>query len=34
MYFDRRELIIKDIKYGKVFMINTNYFENVIPIKK
>lgn len=34
MYFDRRELIIKDIKYSKVFMINTNYFENVIPIKE
>jgi hypothetical protein len=34
MYFDRRELIIKDIQYRKVFMINTNYFENVIPIKK
>ena len=33
MYFDRRELIVKDILYNKLFMINTNYFENVIPIK-
>ena len=33
MYFDRREIIVKDILYNKLFMINTNYFEHVIPIK-
>lgn len=33
MYFDRRELIVNDIQYNKLFMINTNYFEHVIPIK-
>jgi len=33
MYFDRRELVVKDIEYNKLFMINTNYFKNVIPIK-
>lgn len=33
MYFDRRELIVKDLQYNKLFMINTNYFNHVIPIK-
>ena len=33
MYFDRRELVVKAIEYNKLFMINTNYFNNVIPIK-
>jgi len=33
MYFDRREIIVKDILYNKLFMINTNYFKHVIPIK-
>ena len=32
MYFDRRELIVKNIQYNKLFMINTNHFENVCLI--
>ena len=33
MYFDRRELIVKSLNFIKVFTINTNYFDKIVPIK-